>query len=135
MKPDIHRAKHNWGAKGDIAFHHRAKLGRDLWILPAVACEGLHLSDQIIRCEDYVGALARVAGRKCLLRVAPARSAKNGRDEFVLIHMRKVADLASQHEHQVERRFVAIELRQTAGARIMLRRRLASEKINWEWWA
>jgi len=49
--------------------------------------------------------------------------------------MRKVADLASQHEHQVERRFVAIELGQTAGARIMLRRSLASEKINWEWWA
>jgi hypothetical protein len=72
MKPDVDGAKHDWPAKDRVAFHHLTKLGRNLWILSPVACERLHLGDEIVRREHHVGALAGVAGRKRILCVTAA---------------------------------------------------------------
>lgn len=101
MKPDIDRAKHDWLAKSSIALQHLTKLGRNPWILSAIARERFHLGDQIVRREHGVGALADVAGRKRILRVTPARFAQDFCDEFVLIYSRKLADEAHPHERFV----------------------------------
>lgn len=45
VMPDIQCATHNRSARGGIAFHHCAELGRDLWILPAAV-----LTQRAYRC-------------------------------------------------------------------------------------